>query len=803
MVDALRRDARHALRSLRSRKTFAALSALTIALVVGAAAAVIAVVDATMLRSLPFPEDDRLVQVMQMPPGTTRFSDRNPLNYRVFDRFRSRVGQLEVLEGLWARERVLGGASEPETVTTAAVSPGAFALFGGTPLYGRSFTDDEARLDARVAVLGHGLWQRRFGASPDIVGRTVLIDREPHEIIGVMPASFRPGYVASELWTPLAVTQANFATTSTFIQSVGRLRRGASLPQLRAELDQVMQQIVAEAPQAHTGWTPVVMSLRDAQFGQQRAGLWVLLAAVSALAILAAANLSNLTLAQVMARRSDFALRAAIGGRASDLIRLQIVEVLIVTAAGVAAGLLMGVWMLPLLLALDPTTAQTLGSVRIDWRVQAGAIALSLAISLASGLLPLWRVAKADALGRVVNSGRRAVGSRNDHRLRRMLVAVQTAMAVVLIVVGALLLSALSRASQVDLGLDPSHVMGAQMRLSATAYPTEAARANFITRVLEAIRATSGVVSAGATLNAFIPNFFFQTIVQIEGHPTPDGQAHTVQFRRVSPQYFRTMRIPLLQGRDFTVGDGVDAPQVAIVSKSFADRFWPGEDPIGRRVLRGTRTVTVVGVAGEARDVSYLQPPGPTLYLSYDQNNVTVTPVSLVVRTASDPLALSGAIRAAVLSVDPAQPIDHLTTVDRFLADSLGPQRFRGALLLVVALIGVTIAAVGVYGVTSRAVHERTQELGVRMALGATAVSMVRAVVWDTLRDAAWGLLAGGAVAAIAAAALLRALPDVSRSDAWTAAPAVTVLAFTALLAAIIPARRAASLDPLIALRSD
>jgi len=576
-----------------------------------------------------------------------------------------------------------------------------------------------------------------------------------------------------------------------------------TLPQLHAELEQAMQRVAAESPTTHAGWTPMEMSLREAQFGRQRSPLLVLLAAVLTLAVIAAANLSNLTLAQVMARRSDFALRAAIGGRSIDIIRLQLIESLLLAAIGIASGLLLGVWMLPALLTLDPTTAQTLKDVRIDWRLQSAIAGFAVVIALTSGLLPLWRVLRGNTLAGIANNTRRAIGSRADQRVRQVLVGLQTAMAVVLMICGGLLLSGLNRASRIDPGFDPSNLLGAQMRISAVAYPTEPARTALISQVIERIKSVPGVVDAGATLNPFIPNFFFQTTVEIDGRPSPDRQPYTVQFRRASPDYFKTMRIPLLRGRAFEDRDAVGAAQVAIVNQSFADKFWPGEDPIGRGITRGTRKVTVVGVVADVRDVNIGKPSSPTIYVAYYQNNVALTPVSLVVRTAGDPLALANAVRTAVLSVDKLQPIDHVTTVEQFLGDSLGPQKFRSALLIVLAIIGVAIAAVGIYGVTARAVQERTQELGVRMALGATHRSVVKTMVWQTMRAVVGGLVAGGVLAALAGTALLRALPDLSRSDAWTAAPAVIVLAVTAALAATIPARHAASLDPLIALRNE
>jgi putative ABC transport system permease protein len=803
MTDKLLRDLRQAVRGLLSRKTYAIASTLTLALVVGAATAVLAVVNATMIRPLPFPHDDRLVQVFLMPPGLTAFADRNPLSNRVFDRFRSSLQQTDAFEGFWARERALGGGAEPESVGTAGVSAGALSLFGGVPMLGRVFSEDEARADARVVVLSHGLWQRRFGSDPQIVGRTVQIDREPFEVIGVMPVGFTPGYVASEAWTPLSITESNINVGSTFIQTFARMRPGVTVPQLKAELDQAMVRVVGEAPKAWTGWSPKVMSLRDAQFGQQRPALLVLLAAVLTLAVIAGANLSNLTLAQVIARRSDFALRSAMGGRATDLVRLQLVETTVLTTTGIVAGLLAGSWMLPVLLALDPAMALRLNAVHIDWRVRSAIAVLALVIAAASAMLPLMRVMRGDLLASVANTSRRAIGSRSDQRIRQVLVSLQTAMAVVLTICGALLLSGLDRASRIDPGFKPEGVLGAQMRIAASAYPTEPARAALIGQVVERLRALPGVTAAGATLNPFIPNFFFQTTVQIEGKPSPDGQPYTVQFRRATPQYFKTMGIPIVRGRDFADADGTTAPQVAMVSQAFADRFWPGEDPIGRRVTRGGRLLTVIGIVGDVRDVSVGQPPGPTIYITYFQQNVAVTPVSLVVRTSGDPLALANAVRSAVMSVDPAQPIDHITTVDQFLSDSLGPQRFRSALLIVLAMIGVVLAVIGVYGVTARAVQERTQELGVRLALGATQAEVVREMIWRAMRSVVVGLAAGAALAAVASTALLQALPDLSRTDAWTAAPAIAILALTAALAATIPARRAAALDPVIALRAD
>jgi putative ABC transport system permease protein len=607
------------------------------------------------------------------------------------------------------------------------------------------------------------------------------------------------------LWTPLNATEAALAQGSTFVQTFARLRPGVTVDQLRAEVTPAMQAVTAEIPKVMSGWSAVAHGLRDAQFRLQRPSVLALLGGVIALVLIACANLVNLTLAQIMSKRPEMAVRAALGGGRAVLLRLQLVETLLLAAIGGVTGLLIGAWILPVLLALDPTLARTFGEVDIDWRVQLLTAAIALSVSMVSGVAPLLHELRSDLARAIADGSRRTVGSRRDRKVRSLLVAVECALAVVLLACSALLLSAFDRSSRTNPGFDPESVLAAQLRLSATAYPTEAARAVLINRVLERIRSVPGVASAGATLNRFVPGFFFVTPVHIEGKPTPDGQAHTVQFRRASPGYFATMRIPILHGRDFASSDGVEQPWVAIVSKRFADQHWPGEAPIGRRVRRGTnpRVLTIVGVVGDVSDVGFSQPFAPTLYVSFDQNNVAITPVSLVVRTHGDPLALTSALRAAVLSVDPAQPIDSVTTVERFLADSLGPQRFRATLLLLLGGIGLALAALGIYGITSRAVEERTPELGVRLALGASPMALARMVVWQVMRIVFAGLGAGAVLAVIAAGIMVEALPNLEDAQSWVSLIALAALALVAALAAIVPARRAVSLAPTVALRSE
>jgi putative ABC transport system permease protein len=805
LLESLWRDTRHAARALLRRPLYAAVATLTLALVVGAGSALMAVVDATLLRPLPFPEPGRLVRLYLLPPGNTEVRQRNPLHSLDLVRFRRDLRGVEALEGLWARDRSIGADGDPESVTAALVSPGLFRLLGGRPVIGRTFTEEEDRADARVVVLSHGLWHRRFGADPAVLGRTVSIDREPHEIIGVMGPDFEPAYVQSQLWTPLAIHEGNLPSPrSTFVQNVGRLRPGTTVAQLGAEAAAAMAVLARETPATHAGWTAGAVSLRDAQFGTSRPALLILSAAVVVLALIACANLANLTLAQAMGRRRERALRAALGAGTGDLMRLQALESLLLGAAGAVVGALLAHAALPALLRLDPQMAGTLGAVRIDARVLAASAVLAAAVALVSGLLPLGRELRRDPAGAIGEGTRGGTGTVFEGRLRAALVAVETGLAVVLVAAGAILLSGFANLSRQHPGFDPRGVLGAQLRLPAGAFATDAARSAQVRRVLDRLRETPGVADASTTLNAFLPGLSMVTLVDVEGAAATDGQSHTVQFRRVSPGYFRTMRIPLLEGRDIGDQDVAGAPRVAVVSRLFASRFWPGQSALGRRVQRSGAWHEVVGVVGDASDVGYGQPAEATFYIAYHQQNAAVAPPALVVRAANgDAGSIAPAVRAAVLSVDPAQPLGNVVTVESFLAASLGPQRFRSTLLLAFAGLGLALAVVGIFGVTARGVHERTREVGVRLALGAAPAAVWRLVVGQAMRAVAAGVAAGAALAAAAGLTLMRALPGMEHARSASAVPAVLLLVFTAFVAAAIPALRAARINPTAALRHE
>jgi putative ABC transport system permease protein len=795
-----------ALRMLRKRPGLSAGRLLTVTIVVTAVSAVFTVANATFLRPLPFPHAERLLRIYLQPPGTTDFNSANPLTPLEFDRFRQRTTLLERFEGIWPSERAIAGDGEPEAVPAGRVSAGFFRILGGDATLGRVFTEQEVAENAKLVVLGHGMWLRRYGGDRAAIGRTLLVDREPHTIVGVMPASFEPAFAPSEFWTPLSTRDPIARTQLSSVQTMALLRPGITREQVLPELEVIFESLRQETPAVLKGWTTGAVDLRQAQFGARRPAVLMLLAAVAALGLIAIANLANLTLADLMFRRSDFAVRAALGASRGALAATEIAQSVLLAVAGGAAGLAGASWLVPSLLALDPSSAALARLAPIDWRVALCGFGVATIVMLAAVAVPVLRLA-GPALAFDVSAGsRRAIGGRGATRTRIVLVTAQTALALILLSSGSLIVNALQQSSRTNPGFDPARVVTAQLRLSPNLFPQPLDRAVFVDRVLERLRSTPGIVDAGTTLNTFSPNGAFVTLVHIEDRPTADGQPYTVQYRRVSTGYFETMKIALVGGRSFERRDWVDAPLVAIVSRGFAKRYWPGQDPIGRRLKRGataTAWSTVVGVVDDVRDVALDQAPADTVYTPYYQGSSPAAPVGLVVRTAGDPRGMIAAIKQGVWAVDAKQPLANVITLDQFLAASLGPQKFRAMLMTVCGIIGLLLATIGTYGVTARSVVERTREVGIRLALGGRALDVWWTVAWASLKAVVAGAILGIAASIAAGAALASILPEV-RGAAWlVAAICGAALVTVGAAAALLAARGVISVEPLRALRSE
>ena len=791
---------RQAWRSLVRRPAYAAASIGTLALVIGVNAALFAAINATLFRPIPLKSGERTVNSYLMPPGVSDPAQRNPLHPIDLVRFRERSRTVTHIAAFTTAERVLGTGAEPAVVSTAQANASLLRLSTASPLLGRVFTDDEETRGERLVVLSHGAWERRFGADRAIVGRAVQLDGEPYTVVGVMPPEFPPRFLEAELWTPLGITTtAPLDQTRTNIVTIGELADGVSFDQANAEIRDVFAGIARELPRTHQGWSGGLLTFREWQYGTVRAPLAVLFAAVLVLLLIASCNIASLTLAHVTARSGELALRRAIGASRWSVARLVLVEIGIVNLFGGALALAFGSELLPVLLAIAPASTRLLGDVTLDWRVAAFAAGCVLVSSVAAGLVPA--LSAADVSKSFTVSSLRSTGTRDRQRWRTALLVAQTALCVAMLVCGGLLVRAYLHTSHVSVGYDPSGVLTAQLQLPASRYANGPERVAAMERIFNRLAAIPGVTHSGATMNRFTPGFAYVTLVEIENQPTPDGSGHTVQFRRVSASYFETMRIRLRRGRVFTAGDSLSSPPVAVVSQSFADRFWPGVDPIGRRLKRGPAAMTVVGVADDVSDVDLLQPPAPTVYAAWTQTANVAFPMGLVLRTAGKPEALAQPLRDAIRAEDPLLALDRIQSMDTFLADSLAPQTFRTALMLGLAFVGLVLGAVGIAGVTARSIAEQMPEFGIRLALGCASRNLWQQVVMRQLRIVFSGVVLGVALAVAAGRGVAALLPETAHFDAAVIVIAVALIGATAIVAAAIPASRVLRVNPLAILR--
>jgi putative ABC transport system permease protein len=617
-------------------------------------------------------------------------------------------------------------------------------------------------------------------------------------------ARFEPGYAPSELWTPLSIRAASVRMNATFVQTIGRLKPGVSTTQAVSELAGLLESVRPDVPMMNA-WTVGVVELREAEYGSRRPALVILLTTVLALILIATGNLANLTLADVMSRRSEFALRAALGASRRRLAAPEIAESLVIAIVGGCLGLAFGTWLAPALLVLDPSSTLNTDRIAIDWRVIVCALSIATLVMVAAGVAPVFRFASPGLALDIASGPQRATGGVAAARTRVALVTTQTALALVLLSSGGLVVATFQRAASTDPGFDPTNVVTAQLRLPEHVFPTDLDRANFIDRLLERVRATPGVVHAGTTLNRFDLEGGFQTLVQIEDRPAPDGQPHTVQFRRVTPGYFETLRIALIAGRFFERRDRAGGQPVAIVSRGFARRFWGTDFVVGRKLRRGTAPgwITVVGVVDDVRDLGLDKAPIATVYTSFYQASNAAAPVALVVRTKGDPRVTIAAIKRAVWEVDAKQSLANIATLEEFFRMSLGPQRFRAALVAICGAIGLLLATIGTYGITARSVVERTREVGIRLALGGRPVGVWWAICRTSMRAVVAGALAGALVSRVATAGLGMMLPEVAGSTWEFTTGAAAVLLLVGGLAALVAGRAATLVEPLRALRGE
>jgi putative ABC transport system permease protein len=799
---SLRRELRHAWRSLLHRKAYFVTCAVTLMLVLGANAAVFAVVNATMFRPLPFVTRGPVVQLFAQPPGTTTVLQRNPLQQMEVPRIRERARTLARLEGFYVSERVVTLAGEPGVVPAAAVTPGLLAMMGAPMAHGRVFSAEESEPGHLVALVTERYWRDTLGGA-NVLGTSLIIDDQPHTIVGILAASFAVPFLPAHVFTPLVASPEPVRAPPRSVVALAELAPGVSIDQARTELAIISSQLAQEFPRTHAHWTLGAEHAREWQYGSMRAPLLTLLAATAFVLLIACVNIANLTSAQALARSGELSLRLALGASKRDVLRVHLAELLIVCVTGLLPGLLVARLAVPVLLAIDPTIAQSLGVVTIDWRVQTFSALVAIATAVAASAVPAVRAGNSHVSTVLAATSTRTTGSPRAARIQRALVSLEVALCVALLMAGAVLIQGLRDLSRRGPGYESSGVLTWQIRLPESSYRSPELRAAVVKRMLDDIRALPGVVSAGITQNAFIPKFSYQTLLRVRDVPTTDDQPHTVQYRRVSPDYFKVMQIRTLGGRVFSDEDTADRPPVAIISRGFAETLMPGLDPIGRVLLRNTQPpVTVVGVVDDVSDVTVTEQAEPTFYVPWAQNNNFGVPVAFVIRTAVEPSSLVPAVRQTLQSIDASLPLRKVQPLEVFVRESTAPERFRGTVLGILALLGVALAAVGISGVTYRGVIDRARDFAVRLALGSEPGGIMRLVLGESMRDVAIGLVVGVAGGTALCAVLARSLANVAAVDAITTGGVVAIITGGGLAAALVPALRLLRVHPAQVLRS-
>jgi putative ABC transport system permease protein len=808
LLGTVLRDTRYGVRTLVKSRAFTVVAVLSLALGIGANTAIFSVVNGILLRPLPYPESERIVAVWHTPPqesfpGMKRFSV-SPANYLDWKE-QSRAFEQMAVYGYAGLS--LSAGADPVPVTGAAVSSDFFSVLRTQTSKGRTFSPDEEQQGReQVVVLGHGLWQRAFGANPNVIGQTVTLNSRPYNVVGIMPAGFEFPAEA-ELWVPLAWDAAERQTRSIHdYLVVARLKPGASLAQARAEMSTISTRLEQQYPEANKGWGAVVIPLQEDLVGDVRPALLVLFSAVGFVLLIACANVANLMLARGANRRKEIALRIALGATRGRIVRQLLCESVLLAVVGGLLGLLLAGWGGRLLVRLSagslPNTA--------EGGVDAWALGFTLLVSLAAGVLagvaPALQFSKNELAETLKQgTGRSAAGSVRQ-RTRKALVVCEVALSLILLVGAGLMIRSFWKLQNVNPGFDVSNTLTLSVGLPSTRYPEPQQQLAFHDRVLEQVRALPGVVAVGSTTTIPLTGGGSRQPFTVEGRPAPPvSEQPLAQTRYVSPDYFKAMGIPLKQGRAFEDRDREGSPQVVIISEAMARRFWPGENPVGKRLTAsfheqlGAREI--VGVVGDVKSNGLDDEGGSTMYLPFRQ---APRPwITFVARTSSDPQSFVNPVSKAVYAVDREQAISSVRTMEQVLTESLSGRRFNMTLLMTFAGLALLLAAVGVYGVMNYSVMLRRRELGIRIALGARGLDVLRLVLGQGLTLTLIGVGVGMAGAYALTRLMESLLYGVTATDFLTFGSVSGVLILVGLLASFLPARRATKVDPMIALRSE
>ena len=812
-MENLWKDLRFALRGLRKRPGFALVVVLTLALGIGANTAIFSVTHAVLIAPLPYHEPDRLVGLWTK--NDKKNLTQQPVSYPNLKDWKERNQAFAHVAGVRGESFSLTDRSEPERVSGLRVSVNILSLLGVKPALGRDFLPEEEQPGREaVALVGYTLWRQRYAGDARLVGQTLTLDGKAYTVVGILPPGLKyPGLrltlppSGADVWIPLIPTGGEQNRSFANIRVVARLKPAVTIAQAQAEMNVLASQLEQQYPDLNTNVGVEVGSLHEHLTGRVRRGLWILLGAVGCVLLIACANVANLLLARAAGRQTEMAVRTALGANRLRLIRQLLVECVALSVTGGICGALLAALGVPLLIGLSATGIPRADEIGVSVPVLGFTLLISLLTGVIFGLAPALQSSRIQLVEALKEGKKGAAGGGRQRYLLSALVVTEIALALVLLVGAGLMIRSFRSVTAVEPGFDPHNLLTIAAPLQQATYKDQQLQLQFYERALPALSALPGVQSAAGVFR--IPITGFATVIfTVQGQPVPVGQEPNADYRTISHDYFRAMKMTLTRGRGFTERDNGEAPDAVIINEELARRFFPNEDPVGKRLqlaLEKTRWREIVGVVANAKLSGLEAPTDPAIYLPFQQNTWpnALRTGSLVVRTAGDPNNYRAAIRDVLRSVDPSLPITQLRTMDEIIADSLSQRRFNTALLLVFAVVAALLAAVGVYGVMSYLVTQRTHELGVRMALGARRGDILRLVAGDGAKLAVIGVAAGLMMALAMTRLMSGLLFGVSATDPWTFVLIALLFAAVATLASYLPARRAAGTDPVIALRRD
>jgi putative ABC transport system permease protein len=803
-MNTLWQDLRYGVRMLLKRPGFTVVAVITLALGIGANTAIFSVLDAVLLKPLPFADPGRLVMVWEKPPKY----ERNAVSVATFLDWKNQNRVFEQMAAFWQSSVNLSGTEQPEMIPSLSVSANYFELLGVQTALGRTFQSDEDQPGKpRVVVLSHRLWQRRFGGDPRLIGREITLDGERRMVIGVLKPNSSFDRSLAQIYDPLVFNQERRSDRNAhFLNIYARLKPGITLEQAQAEMNIIAAGVAARYPETNKGWHVAVDGLRDWVVGNKlRQTILVLFGAVIFVLLIACSNLANLMLARVSARWKEISIRSALGATRFQLTKQFLTESLLLVLPGGALGVILGYWLVKVFTLLMPESVlPPEAMVTLDHRVLLFALAASLLTGVIFGLVPAWQASKSDLNEALKESGSATTASARRQYLSRLLIVSEVALALVLLTGSGLLIRSLFSLQRAELGFQPANVLAMHLSLPWKKYQTPERVAAFYGELLQRVKSLPGAEQAGVATSLPTTGWENGQFFSIAGHPPVEpSERPGAHFQRISPDYFRTLGIPVIKGRSFTEQDHATAPRVVIINETLARRYFPGEEPLGQHLLFDSPApYQIVGIVGNVRVYglgSKEAEENPEIYVHHVQR--PDTDMYLAVRTVGSPQLLANAVQREIRALDQDQPVTRVSTLEEIVAETVSGERFNALLLSFFAAVALTLSAIGLYSVISYAVAQHTREIGIRMALGAQRSDVLKLIIGQGILIVAAGAATGLGAAFVVTRVMASLLYHVSATDPATFVITPLLLVAVSWLACYLPARRAMKVDPMVALR--